>query len=378
LASKEADVAVSPAALLLALLAVTVLVAGSQAWLVVLVKIALARQWLPRTAAEHLAQALQAVGVSPALPLIPFAPRRPVPWGFFDILAITAIWLLGSAAAAIALRELGWLRAVKDAAELTLSEQQTFIAGNLVVSLLIVAIGLPMIAWRTGARPLDFGWSPRDAASDIKLGLIGFVMLAPPVYALQGLLVQFWQPSKHPLVEMFKASPNAAFFGLLFVSAAVVAPLFEELVFRVLLQGYLEKAFAIRPEAVESFLPADEGLGVKLAPDQSEPSWSQPDPDSNPYAPPRILIESNKTLGFDSGQLELRGLAAWLPIAISSLIFALMHYSHGPDWIPLTFLAAGMGYLYHRTHRLLPSLIVHVLINSSSLLALWVQVFDGK
>src|SRR4029079_10689753 len=74
---------------------------------------------------------------------------------------------------------------------------------------------------------------------------------------------------------------------------------------------------------------------------------------------------------------SLSGVAAWLPIAISSAIFALLHYSHGPDWVPLFLLAAGMGYLYQRTHRLLPSLVVHSLLNSFSMWGLWVQVMHG-
>lgn len=369
--------AVSPAALLLALLAVSVLVAGSQAWLIALAKLALTRRWLPSPAADQIGQGLRLVGVSPCLPLITYAPRRPSPWGFFDILALVAIWIVGSAATTIALRELGWLRAVKDAAELTLTEQQTFIAGNLVISVLIVAIGLPLVAWRTGATPRDFGLSPRDYATDLKLGLIGFVMLAPPVYALQGLLVQFWQPSKHPLVEMFKAAPDPGFFVLLFISAAVVAPLFEELVFRVLLQGFLERAFGTQAEAHELFFGADHRRTLPLPAGGSEPFAALTEPDLNPYASPALVASDTADLDSSGTKLDIRGWAAWLPIAISSIIFALMHYSHGPDWIPLTFLAAGMGYLYHRTHRLLPSLIVHVLINSSSLLALWVQVYEA-
>ena len=71
-------------------------------------------------------------------------------------------------------------------------------------------------------------------------------------------------------------------------------------------------------------------------------------------------------------QSELRGLLAWFPIVVSSAIFALLHLPNGPDWIPLFFLAAGMGYLYQRTHRLLPSLTVHALLNSLSMWGLWV------
>ena len=76
-------------------------------------------------------------------------------------------------------------------------------------------------------------------------------------------------------------------------------------------------------------------------------------------------------------QQRLRGILAWLPIGVSSAIFALLHFSHGPDWVPLLLLAAGMGYLYQRTHRLVPSLTVHGLLNAFSMWGLWVQVNSG-
>jgi hypothetical protein len=98
--------------------------------------------------------------------------------------------------------------------------------------------------------------------------------------------------------------------------------------------------------------------------------------DANPYAPPQapLTIVDPQMAALPEDQPELRADQAWLPIAISSVIFALLHYTHGPDWIPLIFLAAGMGYLYQRTHRLLPSLTVHCLLNSYSLWGLWIQV----
>ena len=75
-------------------------------------------------------------------------------------------------------------------------------------------------------------------------------------------------------------------------------------------------------------------------------------------------------------RLKRRKIVQWA-IAYVAAIFALLHYSHGPDWVPLFFLAMGMGYLYQRTHRLLPSLVVHGLLNSLSMCGLWVQVKEG-
>jgi membrane protease YdiL (CAAX protease family) len=79
-----------------------------------------------------------------------------------------------------------------------------------------------------------------------------------------------------------------------------------------------------------------------------------------------------------SEQPELRGPRSWVPIGISSIIFALLHMSHGPDWVALTLLAAGMGYVYQRTHSIIPSLTIHVCLNGLSMWGLWIQVYELK
>jgi membrane protease YdiL (CAAX protease family) len=58
-------------------------------------------------------------------------------------------------------------------------------------------------------------------------------------------------------------------------------------------------------------------------------------------------------------------------IVLSSLVFALMHVSHGPDVVPLFFFALALGYLYQQTHRVWPSLVVHICLNACTLAMLW-------
>jgi membrane protease YdiL (CAAX protease family) len=48
----------------------------------------------------------------------------------------------------------------------------------------------------------------------------------------------------------------------------------------------------------------------------------------------------------------------------------LLHLGQGWAPVPLFFLSLALGWLYQRTHRLLPSLVVHVCLNSCSLLML--------
>ena len=364
----------APATAALIFVGFGIVVTGAYAWLIAAAKTSLSFGVLRGSLAASIDSHLQSLGFSPRLPLVRWTPRQPVPWGLIDLIGIVGLQLIAGAL-------LHEFRLIPDGKieNLTLPQKQTLIAWNVGLSLLVSVVSVLLVMVRTWATPRDLGWSWPDISGDIRLGVIGFVMLAPPVYALQGLLVNFWKESKHPIVEMFKDAPNARFFGVLFVSAAVVAPLFEELMFRVLLQGFLEKVCSFSGPLHELFLGTPTPRAHRPVNDQIDSLVSHLQPDTNPYASPQILDPSTEGLPAEHAdrQPELHGPAAWLPIAISSTIFALLHLSHGPDWIPLLPLAAGMGYLYQRTHRLLPSLIVHALLNSLSMWGLWVAVKEG-
>ena len=51
-----------------------------------------------------------------------------------------------------------------------------------------------------------------------------------------------------------------------------------------------------------------------------------------------------------------------------------MHLGTGLDPIPLFFLGAILGYLYNKTHRLLPCIVVHMLFNGFSLACVWLPI----
>jgi len=64
-------------------------------------------------------------------------------------------------------------------------------------------------------------------------------------------------------------------------------------------------------------------------------------------------------------------------VFVSSGLFAMAHWSHGPDPIPLFVLAVALGIIYHRTHRVLPCIVIHMLLNGCSLVVLWLAVHYG-
>ncbi len=328
---------------------------------------------------------LAALKVAGGQPLLAWSKRRPVPWAILDLVSIFVLYIVAIFVVQGSLHAAGMLPDTDDLTKLSLADSAVLVASNMAASLGLLVVALPLIVLRTGATARDLGLVAREFVGDIKLGIIGFLMLAPPVYVIQGLLVYFWQPSKHPLMEMFKASPDPGFYALLFVAAAVVAPIFEEMVFRVILQGFLEKFFSRQHSLLELLLgirpsPIANTAAGRVATDEVVTVLHSGEPltQPNPYATSPVIIGETSTTGplIDlSVQPELLGASAWLPIALSAIIFALLHFSHGPDWVALTLLATGMGYLYQRTHRLVPSLVVHALLNSLSMWGLWLQVY---
>jgi membrane protease YdiL (CAAX protease family) len=51
----------------------------------------------------------------------------------------------------------------------------------------------------------------------------------------------------------------------------------------------------------------------------------------------------------------------------------MMHIGTGLDPIPLFVLGLALGYLYQRTHRILPCIVLHALFNGFSLGILWLM-----
>jgi membrane protease YdiL (CAAX protease family) len=65
-------------------------------------------------------------------------------------------------------------------------------------------------------------------------------------------------------------------------------------------------------------------------------------------------------------------------VLLSAALFAGLHWSHGPDPIPLFVLAVGLGYLYQQTHRFLPCVVVHFLLNGCTMAILLVELLAGR
>lgn len=337
---------------------------------------------------------LAIVRLSRGQPLLAYEPRRPVPWGLIDLILVVVVLILGAFGSSYLLKSQFGPGAGTENQPFTLQQSMLIIMADTAMKAGTMLIVTPLIMLRTGCTWRDLGIVPKEAGRDIAIGLAAFCMLAPIVYTIQAALTLL-QPYKHPLIDMLTQNPSVQLFALLAFSAAILAPLSEEWAFRVLLQGWLERlvshtgnAFHLlfggispaEPVILQDFqtqpsppgaMPAPADGITFLSPNETVPPgihWIDP---SNSDASP-LPFSAAVTLEASSPSLW----KLWLPIYLSSIIFALMHFSHGLAWIPLTILAFGLGYIYQRTHRILPSITVHFCLNALSMAAFWVQMFE--
>jgi len=267
--------------------------------------------------------------------LLAWEERRPVPWEAVDLGLILLLAFVMTVVVQLVFSQWSGVPLATDVAQLPPDQRLGFVVASFVASLAILALVLAVVRLRAGAGARDLGLRRDKVMDDLRLGVVAFLLLASPVFLIQfGLTHRY--PTRHPLVKFLQADPDPRLYAAAFVAAVCVAPLVEEWLFRVLLQGWLEKLAAWWPAALH------------VSPIVNEPGEEVPGATNAALRP------------------------AWWPIAVSALLFALAHYSHGPDPIPLFVLALGLGYLYRQTHRLLPCVVVHLLVNLTTMLQLWV------
>ena len=173
------------------------------------------------------------------------------------------------------------------------------------------------------------------------------------MWVSSAVLEQFYQrvgvrhPHEHELLGAMKdASAQAKM--MLVIGACVVAPVFEELLFRAHIQTLLVRVFTQRPrEAFVAYPGIEFGPALPMPPLASAPSLSLDY--ATPPAPPSLLSPRRMS---------------WLAVVITSILFAFVH----PLWMtPVIFvLALGVGYAYERTGNLWVSILIHAAFNTSS------------
>jgi len=249
--------------------------------------------WLPwataLAAAGFLAVATHLVRrLRRGLPLIEPRPQRPVPWEGSDVLVVIG---LGLAIAALIGGLIG-----KDPP----------VDRSLTAALGLMSIfGISSIGWLVlrGATGADLGFVGTWLGADLRLATAGVALVLMPLLGLATALNRL-VPYQHDLIDLLTLRRDPLAVTLVVVSAVVAAPLVEELFFRRILQGWLEK-----------LLPTADG---------------------------------------------------WPAIAVSAGAFALAHQGQGLAFVPLFPLGIVLGFVARRTGSIVPCILLHALFNAVS------------
>ncbi len=297
-------------------------------------------------------------------PLLEWEPRAIVPWTVWEVVAAIAVFLFAQLLAATAIQY--WVGREPEFLFAEMTGDQ-WVGVFLVDSLAkLSAAGLWLLLIRRAVRATweDIGIQRGRILEDFWLGGAVFVILGPPVYALQALLA-YWMPYEHPLIEMLQARWDPLFLLVSGLAALIVAPVVEEFFFRTLLQGWFERLHT---------------RGLSFLSASPPPAFQVGDPPSADLPEPAEPAESAAEPVDQEGPASASEAAAkgtW-PILVTALLFALMHFPHGiPALVTLTIYAVGIGYVYRQTHRLVPCIVAHLALNAVSLLALALAILES-
>ncbi len=287
-------------------------------------------------------------------------PRQPVPWMLGGTLPAI---LMTFAAFFMALAPPGQPASPTTSADDFTSRIFSLCVTNLFFAVVIVAVLVMLL----GATWRDLGWpvSMRQLLGDIGMGIGLASASLIPIYLIQAAAAHLLGiPPTHPLLESMQENREPMVFLAAILAAVVVAPILEELLFRLLLQGGLERwedqILGLGPHQPQQ----EETSPLPMESDRSPERWIGAADDSlhEVSLPAGAHFQAPATVG---AVLGLRH--GWAPILASSFLFALAHLGHGPSPISLFVFALFLGYAYQRTHRIVPSIVAHLMLNLYSM-----------
>ena len=244
------------------------------------------------------------------------------------------------------------------------------------LSLVVGSIASAIYTWqRTKTTPRLLGMTSGKFFRDVTVGVLVFFWITPMVI-LVNLGVSQWTDIEyqHPVIDSLRA--KAWGYPLLFASAVIFAPLWEEYAFRFLLVNWLDTLRHHGLNLKHLFFGNDRK--------QLEPSTQVHDPyavnsqDTNPFDNAVGMASIASSQEPQSKELPSDMQAAYPPwwIAIvSGLVFGLAHFEYGVSWVPLVVLGTVLGRVYQLQRSILPCFIIHALFNSMAMVGFAVELF---
>ncbi len=237
------------------------------------------------------------------------------------------------------------------------------------VGSLVLLLLAPLILRMTSKAPLrDLGLSFEKWWQQVAVGVVAFLAIEPVLLAVQFGSTRVWKTNPHPLFKMVLSEFSPGVPQLAILTGVFIAPIWEELMFRGVIQSWLvsrnqrRRPDQIRVDAKDLDLPVPEispnPFDGETNPGNLEPEFAGPaDTALKPISKPPEPAQD-------------RPPSVVLAILMTSLIFAGLHWEQWPAPIPLFVFSVIIGYIYQRTGSLIAAICMHAMFNALSTLIL--------
>ena len=250
------------------------------------------------------------------------------PFGFVDFALLFVCWLGVQAAAIAVLRQFYSVESIADFNAYQKSMAVFFASGG---QLLVCIIAMALFFVRYGREKNGLGLQRRDLFKNVGIAFRWFCMVVPLLLIMQAALALLI-PYEHSTLKSLQTDFNLLTLLSGWFGATVAAPICEEVVFRGVFQGWMQRFN--RSKDPENAMRDIAG------------GWPVGDEDS---------AETESSVRF------------WIPILVSSIVFGAIHMGQGAAPIVLFFFGIALGYLYRKTGSVVPCIALHFFLNAFSM-----------
>lgn len=262
--------------------------------------------------------------------------------------------------------------------------------------LLIVVALVAWICVRYRQGPSHIGFTSKRLPSAMLIGLVAGLMMIPLVYLGNVLTMLTSVKYEHPLIDSVTKDGTATNYLLAVFAAAICAPIAEEFLFRGLIQGWLQSIpFKSLPDNLIGYIPQAFRGVESVEPEHATVNDGPTAEETNAFAsefanaaspsqePPAIAAEDNPfALSERSEHLPAvkdnyaqQVLPPMWPSFVAGILFGFAHWGYGLSFIPLSLFGIGLGIVYRATHSIWPCILIHFMLNGTSMLALGVTCY---
>ena len=305
------------------------------------------------------------------------------------VLFIIIVWLLLGMLAGSTVRQLGLVvtpapgqdasnlpASVRTANAFWMQMAQLVVIGMTAALILLIA----SVAFADRLRGFGLRW--RQAGRDALRGVAYIAVILPCVLAVAAVTAALfkrlgWEVVGHELLRTLDLDDTRSVISAI-VLAVLAAPIGEELLFRGIVQSFLVRFFSVMmppkgfPTMALWFHPPE----LAQAQAQAVVARAQAIGES---VPAELADRAGLGQATQAGPLtpDQRYRRAVAGIAVTALLFALVHLSV-PQSVPAIFLLAlAMGYAYERTGSIVTPIVMHLLFNAFNVAMHVIELLTG-